>query len=84
MQKRIILPGWTENPYNRACRVCGALFSNESRWIRHVTECSEEHAERLHKANPRHDPFFSEVGDKELEQWVADHRTAIAQGRKRI
>jgi uncharacterized protein YhfF len=67
------------------CRICGARFTmhETSGYQRHVVACAKANEEHLQKLSAAHQA--KELGaDKELENWVDDHRIEIIEGRKSI
>jgi hypothetical protein len=67
------------------CRICEARFTMDetSQYERHVVACAKANDTRLHQLSERNKA--KELGaDKELEDWVDEHRIEIIEGRKSI
>jgi hypothetical protein len=74
----------SQEPHPLRC-FCGARFTmhETSNYERHVAACAKANEEYLHALTERHKA--KELGaDKELEDWVDEHRIEIIEGRKSI
>jgi hypothetical protein len=81
----IIQTGASQAPHPLLCLICGARFTmlEQPNYQRHVVACAKANEEQIQALIKQHEA--RELGaDKELEDWVDEHRIEIIEGRKSI
>lgn len=75
----------SQEPHPLCCNICGARFTmhETSNYERHVVACAKANEDEIQKMVERH-KAKNLGGDTELEDWVAEHRIEIIEGRKSI
>lgn len=64
--------------------VCGTVFFDRTKWLRHVANCARQHASAIHAYRRRQHPEIMNAWDPELEAWMRQHADAVLRGAKRV
>jgi hypothetical protein len=83
--QKLYLPSEAKPKYE--CGLCGLMFYADEidTYDKHMVDCSEKNEDLVMERSARHKlKEVFDVGDKDLEKWVEQHREDIILGKKRM
>lgn len=87
MTLHVVRYGTSQAPILR-CLLCRKEFYDYEvrKYKAHAARCSADHAEQIEAARLVNQGFFdpAKLGTKDIEDWVAKHRTELLEKRKKL